>query len=143
MAFSMMVPLATRMSFSERAAASGSTGKYIRPSRSTHPRCWANSITAPSDSRNNRFLALEIGSEGYAFSEQSAISLRMVPTRTYSPEKQHISTSLSRMAADLQHFNSHSRTKQSPPKALAPSSSPATPYRSYPPSNFSPAPRGI
>lgn len=55
----------------------------MRPSLTSQPRSRAKSTTLPSLGRKRRFLALAIGSEGYAFSEQEAISERMVPMRTF------------------------------------------------------------
>lgn len=43
----------------------------------------ANLMTAPSESKNNRFFALDTGKLAYAFSEHVAISFLIVPTRTY------------------------------------------------------------
>lgn len=81
MVFSITCPLATRIS-SVRAS-SCCCGKYILPSLATQPLPCANSTTLPSLSRNSRFLALAMGSEGYAFSEHEAISSRIVPTSTF------------------------------------------------------------
>ena len=44
----------------------------------------ANFTTAPSEVRKSSCFAFEIGNEAYAFSEQLAISLRMVLTSTYA-----------------------------------------------------------
>lgn len=86
-AFSMICPLATIPSLSACSTSPAPSlatrsGKYIRPSLTLHPRCWANSTTPPSLFRNNRLLALLMGKKGYAFSEHEAISLRMVLVRT-------------------------------------------------------------
>ena len=64
-------------------ASSSCTGKYIRPSLTTQPSSCANLTTLPSESRKRRDLASEMGMEGYAFSLHEAISLRMVPIRTW------------------------------------------------------------
>lgn len=80
--FSVTCLLATSTSFSSLKPSK--SGKYIRPSLTSQPLSFANSTTLPSDSRNSRFFAFAIGKLGYAFSEQDAISARIVPTRTYT-----------------------------------------------------------
>ena len=77
----MTCPLASKISFSAPTPRL-CDGKCIRPSRTVQPRLWANSMTLPSLSRNNRILAFVIGSDTYALSLHDAISERMVPMRT-------------------------------------------------------------
>lgn len=67
-------------------------GKYILPSFTSQPRARAKSTTLPSLSRKSKFFAFEIGSEGYALSEQDAISDRIVPMRTCTHPQIPIST---------------------------------------------------
>ena len=67
--FSMTCPLGTVISLSVMAtspapSSASAEGKYIRPSLTIQPRCWANSTTLPSLSRKRRFLALVMGKEG-------------------------------------------------------------------------------
>jgi hypothetical protein len=46
------------------ASAAPAAGKKIWPSRTVQPRCWANSTTAPSESRKRRDLVDDRGREG-------------------------------------------------------------------------------
>src|SRR5271168_5459373 len=64
-------------------------GKNILPSSNVQPLCIANSTTAPSESRNKRFFALDIESDGYERWAQDAISRRIVLTRIYYDNCQH------------------------------------------------------
>lgn len=56
----------------------------MRPSSINHPLCCANCTTAPSDGRKRRFFVDEIGKDGYAVSEDEAISERIWLTKIYS-----------------------------------------------------------
>lgn len=61
--------------------ASSVFGKYILPSWRLQPCSCANSVTAPSESRNRRFFAEAMGSDGYDLVAHEAISRRMVLIR--------------------------------------------------------------
>src|SRR5271154_5792895 len=114
-------------------------GKYILPSSNVQPLCIANSTTAPSESRNKRFFALDIESDGYERWAQDAISRRIVLTRIYHDNCQHMLIPI----LDLEKGRSEGmyirpKKVQTPPQEHSLPSSSATPDHSFPPSDSSP-----
>src|ERR1700733_1597774 len=73
-----------------RSFSASRPGKYILPSSKVQPRCLANSTTAPSESRNKRFFALDIESDGDERWAQDAMSRGSVLTRIYHDNCQYM-----------------------------------------------------
>src|ERR1700733_10040562 len=125
-----------------RSFSASRPGKYILPSSKVQPRCLANSTTAPSESRNKRFFALDIESDGYERWAQDAISRRIVLTRIYRDNCQYMLILIFRFRKRRSE-GMYIRPKrvQTPPQAHSLLSSSATPDRSFPPSDSSPTQR--